>query len=102
MLRASVETGVVCQNEKHRKQKHARFSTTHSTWRSSKRPLSLTHSLAVFAAIAGRTADELLGPRRQTKQKYWSFKPDDTVNKGKVRRLCTVRVLFNPGCCQSQ
>lgn len=65
MLRASVETGVVCQNEKHRKQKHARFSATHSTWRSSKRPLSLTHSLAVFTAIAGRTADELLGLHRQ-------------------------------------
>lgn len=24
----------------------------------------------------------------QTKQKYWLFKPDDTVNTGKVKQLC--------------
>lgn len=103
MLRASVEAGVVCQNEKRRKQKHARFSATHSAWRSSKRPLSLARSPALFAAIAGRAADELLGLRRQTKQKYICRLNLMILSiRERSDGYRSVRVLFNPGCCQSQ
>lgn len=36
----------------------------------------------------GCTTDKLCCLTKKTKQKYWPFKPDDTVNMGKVRQLC--------------
>lgn len=47
-------------------------------------------------------AEAPAGPRadKPTKQKYFLFKDDNTVNMGKGHPVGDV--LFNPGCCHSQ
>lgn len=53
-------------------------------------PLSLSLLLLVCSCSRLHDRRVLLGLtiQQQTKQKYWPFKPDDTVNMGKVRQLC--------------
>lgn len=61
-------------------------------------PLSLSYSWFVAAVDCKTDRACRASLRTKTDQTEILFMPDDTVNMGKVRRLCTIYVLFHPGC----
>lgn len=64
-------------------------SANHRDVRGSSKGLFLPLSHLWLVAADDRTTDQLCRlTKKKTKQKYWPFKPDDTVNMGKVRQLC--------------